>query len=161
MPILEVRSAVDNRIRTVVAHALFDGSRYPYGAFSTVAEDSSYAGFNSANRYTERTNIGQVGKIVLRQNLTESTFYTLRLGVVAFDTRSDVAGKDPYQYNHGPIGSPGLFSGQNRVYFGGTDYYSDPLSPYFVTTRTCFNLDDILCSIGQNDIRKRESLPRK
>ncbi|MCB1183367.1 TonB-dependent receptor [bacterium] len=134
MPILEVRSAADNREYTVVAHASFDGFRYPYGAFSTVEEDSSYAAFNSANRFLQSKNIGQVAKVVWRQNLTESTFYTVRLGLVAFDRRSDVDGKDPWEYNHGPIGSPGLFFGQTRIYLGNTDYYSDPLSPYYVTT---------------------------
>ncbi len=132
-PILEVRDANSNVIETVVAHASFDGFRYPYGAFSTVADDSSYASFNSANNFIQSTNIGQVGKIVWRHNLTESTFYTVRLGLVAFDRRDDVDGKDPYEYNHGPIGSPGLFYGQSRIYLGQTDYYSDPLNPYFVT----------------------------
>jgi len=134
LPILEVRNATDNRIYTVVAQASFDGFRYPYGAYSTVAEDSSYTSFNAANNYVQRKNIGQVGKIVWRQNVTESTFYTVRLGLVAFDRRSDVDGKDPYEYNHGPISSPGLFQGRSNIYLGQTDYYSDPLSPYFVTT---------------------------
>ena len=137
-PILEVRGANDNQIYTVVAHAEFDGQRYPYGAFSTVAEDSSYTEFNSANRLNQSRNIGQVAKIVWRQNLTESTFYTVRLGLVAFDTRSDVQGKDPWEYNHGGIRSPGLFFGQRNIYLLGTDYYSDPLSPYFVTTSDNF-----------------------
>lgn len=133
MPVLEVRSATDNRTYTVTAHAMYDGFRYPYGAFSTAAEDSSYQEFNSANNFISSTNIGQVGKIVWRHNLTESTFYTIRLGLVAFDRRSDVDGQDPYEYNHGPIGSPGLFTGQRSIYLGQTDYYADPLSPYFVT----------------------------
>ena len=76
-----------------------------------------------------------MAKIVWRHNLTESTFYTVRLGLVAFDTRSDVQGKDPWEYNHGGIWSPGLFFGQrNASTCTGTDYYTDPLSPYFVTT---------------------------
>lgn len=133
-PILEVRSAADNRIYTVVAHAEFDGFRYPYSSFSTVAEDSAYSDFNSANRLNQNKSIGQVGKVVWRHNLSESTFYTVRLGLVAFDTRSDVQGKDPWEYNHGGIWSPGLFVGQHRIYLAGSDYYSDPLSPYFVTT---------------------------
>lgn len=133
MPVLEVRSATDSRIYTVVAQASFDGSRYPFGAFSTVAEDSSYASFNAADNYVSTRNIGQVGKIVWRHNLTPETFYMVRLGLVAFDTRQDVGGKDPYQYNHGPIDSPGLFTGQTGIYLRGTDYYSDPLNAYFVT----------------------------
>jgi outer membrane receptor protein involved in Fe transport len=133
MPILEVRGATDNRLYTVAAQAIFDGFRYPYGAYSTVAEDSSYTGFNSADHFIQSKNIGQVGKVVWRQSITEDTFYTVRLGLVAFDSRLDVAGKDPFQYNHGPVDSPGLFYGQTRVYLGQTDYYSDPLSPYFVT----------------------------
>ena len=133
-PILEVRSASDNRIYTVVAHAEFDGARYPHSSFSTVAEDSSYTEFNSANRQNQTKSIGQVAKVVWRHNLSESTFYTIRLGIVAFDTRSDVEGKDPWEYNHGGIWSPGLFTGQRRIYTAGSDYYTDPLSPYFVTT---------------------------
>ncbi len=134
LPILEVRGAADNRIYTVVAHAEFDGFRYPYSSFSTVAEDSAYTAFNSANRLNQNRNIGQVGKVVWRHNLSESTFYTVRLGLVAFDTRSDVEGKDPWEYNHGGIWSPGLFFGEQRIYQAGSDYYSDPLSPYYVTT---------------------------
>ncbi|MBK6732934.1 MAG: TonB-dependent receptor [bacterium] len=108
LPVLEVRSATDNQIFTVVAQAQFDGFRYPYGSFSTVAEDSSYSAFNAANNLTQNRSIGQVAKVVWRQNLDESTFYVVRLGLVAFDSRTDVQGKDPC-------------------------YYSDPLSPYFVT----------------------------
>ena len=133
-PIMEVRSAADNRIYTVVAHAEFDGFRYPYSSFSTVAEDSAYTAFNSADRLVQSKSIGQVGKIVWRHNLSEATFYTVRLGLVAFDTRQDVQGKDPWEYNHGGIYSPGLFVGQHRLYQLGSDYYSDPLSPYYVTT---------------------------
>jgi len=138
MPIIEVRGAADNRIYTVVAHAEFDGFRYPYSAFSTVAEDSAYTEFNSANRLNQTTNIGQVAKIVWRHNLTESTFYTVRLGLVGFDTRSDVEGKDPWEYNHGGIRSPGLYFGQRNIYLQGTDYYTDPLSSYFITTSDNF-----------------------
>ncbi len=134
LPILEVRSVTDNRIYTVVAHASFDGYRYPYSSFSTVARDSSYTHFNSANRQTQSKNIGQVGKVIWRHNLTESTFYNVRIGMVAFDSRRDVSGKDPWLYNHGGIWSPGLFTGQNRLYQTGTDYYTDPLNGYFVTT---------------------------
>ncbi len=138
MPIIEVRSAVDNRIHTVIAHTEFDGFRYPYSSYSTVAEDSSYTPFNSADNLTSTRSIGQVAKIVWRHNLTEDTFYTLRLGLVAFDTRTDVDGKDPWEYNHGGIWSPGIFFGQHRIYQNGTDYYTDPLSPYFVTTSDNF-----------------------
>jgi outer membrane receptor protein involved in Fe transport len=133
MPVLEVRGATDNRIYTVVAQPQFDGFRYPYGAFSTVAEDSSYSKFNAANQMVQSRAIGQVAKVVWRQNLDESTFYVIRLGLVAFDTRQDVQGKDPWEYNHGGIWSPGLFIGQSRIYQAGSAYYSDPLSPYYVT----------------------------
>ncbi len=138
LPILEVRSASDNQLKTVVAHAEFDGFRYPYSSFSTVSEDSAYTSFNSANRLNQTKNIGQVAKIVWRHNLSESTFYTVRLGLVAFDTRSDVEGKDPWEYNHGGIRSPGLYFGQRNLYLQGTDYYTDPLSSYFVTTSDNF-----------------------
>ncbi len=134
MPVLEVRGASDNRIHTVVAHASFDGFRSPYSAFSTVEQDSSYSEFNSANRRGQNRSIGQVGKVVWRHNLTERTFYNVRLGLVAFDTRADVEGKDPWLYNHGGIWSPSLFTGQDRLYQTGTDYYTDPLNGYFVTT---------------------------
>ncbi len=133
MPVLEVRGANDNQLHTVVAQPQFDGFRYPYGAFSTVAEDSSYAAFNSADNLTSNKSIGQVAKVVWHHNLDQSTFYAVRLGLVAFDTRVDVQGKDPWEYNHGGIWSPGLFLGQSRIYLGGSAYYSDPLSPYYVT----------------------------
>ncbi|MFN2370194.1 MAG: TonB-dependent receptor domain-containing protein [Candidatus Krumholzibacteriia bacterium] len=138
MPVLDVRSAADNRVYTVIAQAQFDGYRYPYSAYSTVAEDSSYTAFNSADRLNQNKSIGQVAKIVWRHNLDNSTFYTVRLGLVAFDTRSDVQGKDPWEYNHGGIRNPGLFYGQQRIYQAGNDYYTDPLSAYYVTTSDNF-----------------------
>lgn len=138
MPILEVRSAVDNSVHTVIAHAEFDGFKYPYSSYSTVAEDSSYTSFNSANNLTRSKSVGKVAKVVWRHNLSNDTFYTLRLGLVAFDSRTDVGGKDPWEYNHGGIWSPGLFFGQHRIYQVGSDYYTDPLSPYFVTTSDNF-----------------------
>ena len=116
MPCLEVRSAADNQLYTVVAHAEFDGSRYPYSSYSTVAEDSSYVEFNAANNMESYTNIGQVGKVVWRHNISESTFYTVRLGLVAFDSRYDVDGKDPWLYSHGGIRSPGAFTGQSYIF---------------------------------------------
>lgn len=134
LPVLEVRSAADNRIYTVVAQSTYDGFRYPYSAFSTVQEDSAYTAFNSANRQLQYKNINQVAKVVWRHNLTERTFYNVRLGMVAFDYRAQVDGKDPYLYNHGGIWSPGLFTGQNRIYQSGSDYYTDPLNGYYVTT---------------------------
>jgi len=133
MPILEIRGAHDNVQYTVVAHASFDGHRYPYSAYSTVAEDSSYTKFNSANRQTQFKSIGQVIKFVWRHNITESTFYNMRLGLVAFDSRMDVQGKDPWAYNHGGIRSPSLFTGQDNIYQLNGSYYTDALNPYFVT----------------------------
>ncbi|MCP4292122.1 MAG: TonB-dependent receptor [bacterium] len=134
MPVLEVRGAADGRIHTVAAHAVFDGFRYPYSAYSTVEQDSSYTAFNSANRSGQNKMISQVGKVVWRHNITERTFYNVRLGLVAFDSRYDVSGKNPWLYNHGGIWSPGLFNGQERLYLGGSDYYTDPLNGHFVTT---------------------------
>ena len=43
----------------MAAHAMFDGQRYPYGAFSTAAEDSSYEEFNSANNFVEYSEEGE------------------------------------------------------------------------------------------------------
>ncbi|PID81212.1 hypothetical protein CSB20_03655, partial [bacterium DOLZORAL124_64_63] len=134
LPVLEVRGAYDNRTYTVVAHATYDGFRYPHSAFSTVAEDSAYTAFNSADRSGQFKSIGQVAKVVWRHSLSERTFYNVRLGMVAFDSRYDVEGKDPWQYNHGGIWSPGLFTGQNRIYQRGSDYYTDPLNGYYITT---------------------------
>jgi outer membrane receptor protein involved in Fe transport len=134
LPIIKVRNAADNRLYTVVAHAEFDGFNYPYSSFSTVALDSSYTEFNSADNLFQSTNIAQIGKIVWRHNLTESTFYTVRLGIVAFDGRDDVNNKDPWDYNHGGIYSPSLFTGQDRPYATTSDYYTDLLSPYYVTS---------------------------
>jgi len=158
LPILEVRSATDNRIYTVIAHASFDGFRYPYSSFSTVAQDSSYSPFNSANRRGQSKSIGQVGKVVWRHNLTERTFYNVRLGLVAFDSRDDVQGKDPWLYNHGGIWSPGLFTGQNRLYQAGSDYYTDPLNGYYVTTSdngTYFEEYSRVYSLGTEIISNR------
>jgi len=133
VPILEVR-AVDGNPYMVAAEPAYDGFHYPYSTFSTVAEDSSYTWFNSANRRGIQERLGQIGKIVLRHNLTNDTFYNLRLGLVAFDTKFTVNGKDPWEFNHGGIYSPDLFWGQSRIYQQGTDYYTDRDHPIFVTT---------------------------
>ncbi len=142
MPILEVRSVVDNRTYTVIAHAEYDGFKYPYSSFSTVAEDSAYTEFNSADNLNQNKSIGQVAKVIWRHQLSDATFYTVRIGLVAFDNRNDVNGKDPWEYNHGGIWSPGIFFGQRRIYLQGNDYYTDPLSPYFVTTSDNFTYSE-------------------
>ncbi len=132
-PIMQVRGT-DGRLYWVVAEPLFDGFRYPYSEFSTVQEDSAFTAFNSADRQLETTNIGQQIKTVWRHNLTDDTFYTLKLSLVAFDSKDDVNGKWPWDYNHGGIWSPGLFWGQVPIYQAASDYYTDPLNPLYVTT---------------------------
>ncbi|HOX26742.1 MAG TPA: TonB-dependent receptor [Candidatus Krumholzibacteria bacterium] len=134
VPILQVRSAADNRMYWVAAQPLFDGYRYPYSGFSTVAEDSSYTAFNAADNNLEASTFSQSAKLFWKHRLDESTFYTLAFALVAFDTRQDVNGQDPFAYNHGGVWSPDLFSGQASIYQGGSDYYSDELNPLFITT---------------------------
>jgi outer membrane receptor protein involved in Fe transport len=133
MPILQVRG-IDGRLYTCVADPMYDGFRYPYSGFSTVQEDSAYTWFNSADNNNETTRIGQQAKVVWRHNLTDETFYTLKLSLVAFDNKSTTNGKDPFEFNHGGVNSPGLFWGQYPVYLAGVDYYTDPLNPLFITT---------------------------
>jgi len=134
VPILEVRSAADNRVYTVAAQPVFDGFRYPYSEFSTVAEDSSYAAFNSANNDLESSTFSQSAKLFWKHRLDETTFYTVALALVAFDTKQDVNGNDPYQYNHGGVWSPDLFSGALSIYQAGSDYYTDQFNPLYVTS---------------------------
>jgi outer membrane receptor protein involved in Fe transport len=134
MPVLEVRSAADNRVYTVVAQPVFDGFRYPYSEFSTVAEDSSYADFNAANNDLESSTFSQSAKLYWKHRLDETTFYTVALALVAFDTKQNVNGQDPYQYNHGGVWSPDLFTGQVSVYQAGADYYTDQFNPLYITT---------------------------
>ena len=134
VPILEVRSAADNRMYTVAAQPSFDGYRYPYSEFSTVAEDPSYTKFNAANNDRQNTSFSQSTKLHWRHRLSDTTFYTVALALVAFDTKIDVNGKDPYQYNHGGVWSPDLFQGQANVYQGASDYYTDQFNPLFITT---------------------------
>ena len=78
-----------------------------------------------ADNNTETTRIGQQGKIVWRHNLTDDTFYTLKLALLAFDNRVDVNGKQPYDYNHGGIWSPDLFTGQASIYQRGSELHAD------------------------------------
>ncbi len=134
MPIIEVRSAADNRLYTVVAQPVFEGYRYPYSRFSTVQEDSSYTAYNAANNNAESSTFSQSSKLVWKHRLDGSTFYTVALALVAFDTRTNVNGKDPYEYHHGGIWSPDVFGGQANIYQTGSDYYTDPLNPLYVTT---------------------------
>ena len=133
VPILQVRD-VEGQTRTVVADPAFDGFRYPYSTFSTVQADTSDVWFNSANDNRELTRIGQQAKLVWRHNLTNDTFYTLKFSLVAFDNKTTVNDKDPWEFNHGGITSPGLFYGQVPIYLISSDYYTDPLNPLFVTT---------------------------
>ncbi len=133
LPIMEVR-AVDGRTYTVIAQPLFDGSRYPYSTFSTVQEDSSFTWFNAADNRGTTNRVQQLGKVVLRHNLTDETFYTLKLSVLAMDLKFTVNDKDPWEFNHGGIWSPGVFWGEAPIYLRNIDYYSDPLNPLFVTT---------------------------
>ena len=134
VPILEVRSAADNRMYIVAAQPVFDGFRYPYSDFSTVAEDSSFTKFNAANNDRQNTSFSQATKLHWRHRLSDTTFYTVALALVSFDTKVDVNGKDPFQYNHGGVWSPDLFQGQVNVYQRGSDYYTDQFNPLFITT---------------------------
>ena len=134
MPVLEVRSAADNRLYTVIAHPTFEGFRYPYSAYSTVAEDSSYTSFNSADNAIQTSNFSQSSKLFWRHRLDSATFYTVALAMVTFDSRANVNGKDPYLYNHGGIYSPDVFSGQSAVYQVGTDWTTDQYNPLYITT---------------------------
>ncbi len=134
IPVLEVRSAADNRTYTVAAQPSFDGHRYPYSGFSTVAEDSSYTAFNSSNNDRQTMTFSQSAKLYWKHRLDETTFYTVAMALVAFDTKQDVDGKDPFAYNHGGVWSPDLFSGQTPIYQVGSDYYTDALNPLYITT---------------------------
>ena len=134
MPILEVRSAADGRIYTVAAQPQFDGFLYPYSEFSTVAEDSSYSAFNAANNDVESSSFSQATKLFWRHRLSESTFYTVAVARVAFDTKQNVNGQDPYEYNHGGVSSPDLFGGQSSIYQTASDYYTDQFNPLYITT---------------------------
>lgn len=133
IPILEVRSASDNRVYTVAAQPLFDGYIYPYSGFSTVAEDSSYTAFNASNNNLQNSSFSQSAKLHWRHRLSETTFYTVALALVAFDTKRNVNGQEPFQYNHGGVGSPDLFGGQANIYQTASDYYTDELNPLYVT----------------------------
>ena len=75
---LRVR-ATDGREYTVVAEPGFDGFRYPYSTYSTAQEDSSFTWFNSADKSGVNKTLGQQLKLVLTHNLTNDTFYTLKL----------------------------------------------------------------------------------
>jgi len=133
VPVLQVRST-DGRLYTVAAEPGFDGFRYPYSSYSTAQEDSSYTWFNSADRSGVNRSLSQNLKFVLTHNLTDDTFYTMKVSALRNDNVFSVNGQDPWEYQHGPIASPGLFYGQANLYLNGSDYYTDPLNPLFVTT---------------------------
>ena len=132
-PLLQVRGA-DGDLYTVAAEPGFDGFRYPYSTYSTAQEDSSFTWFNSADNSGQNANVVQNVKLVLTHNLTEDIFYTLKLSYLANDSRFTVNDKDPWDYQHGGIYSPGLFSGQAGLFLTASDYYTDPLNPLFITT---------------------------
>lgn len=132
-PLLEVRG-VDGRTYQVIAQPVFDGFRYPYSTFSTAKEDSAFTWFNSADNNTTAKNLSQQVKFVLTHNLTDETFYTLKLSAVAFDKNTSVQDKWPWEFNGGGVSSAGPFGGQVLAYLAGVDYYTDPLNPLFITT---------------------------
>ncbi len=132
-PVMQVRG-VDGRTYTVIAEPGFDGFRYPYSTFSTAQEDSAYVWFNSADNSLTNTRVGQTVAFNLTHNLTDETFYTMSMSRVAFDTRTTVNDKDPWEFNHGGVWSPGVFASQTPLYLNAVDYYTDPLNPLFVTT---------------------------
>ncbi|MBK6897954.1 MAG: TonB-dependent receptor [bacterium] len=133
VPVLQVRST-DGRLYTVAAEPGFDGFRYPYSSYSTAQEDSSYTWFNSADRSGVNRSLSQNLKFVLTHNLTDDTFYTMKVSALRNDNLFTVNGQDPWEFQHGPIASPGLFYGSANLYLNGSDYYTDPLNPLFVTT---------------------------
>ena len=133
VPVLQVRST-DGRLYTVAAEPGFDGFRYPYSTYSTAQEDSSFTWFNSADRSGVNRSLSQNLKFVLTHNLTDDTFYTMKVSALRNDNVFTVNGQDTWEFQHGPIASPGLFYGQANLYLNGSDYYTDPLNPLFVTT---------------------------
>ena len=133
VPLIEVR-AVDGRTYTVAAQPGFDGFSYPFSTFSTAKEDSSFAWFNSANRMGETTSLGQQFKVVLTHNLTQQTFYSLKMSLYTSDRLGTVLGKDPWEFQQGGIWSPGLLGGQVPLYQQASDFYTDPFNPLYITT---------------------------
>lgn len=132
MPLLQVRGT-DGRNYTVIAQPSLDGFRYPYSSYSSAQEDSSFTAFNSADNDITATALSQQAKFVLTHNLTDETFYTVKLSRIAFDKRTSVNSKFPWEYNHGGVNSPGAFYGQITQYQYGLDYYTDPLNPLYIT----------------------------
>ncbi len=133
MPLLVVRGT-DGRNHTVIARPIFDGYRYPYSTFATVQDDSSFQAFNSANNDLTSDRLSQQAKFVFTHQLTDETFYTLKLSMVTFDSKATVNGKDPWQFNQGGIFSAGPFYGTQQPYQASSDYYTDPLNALTVTT---------------------------
>lgn len=134
VPIIEVRSAADNSVYTVAAQPTFEGYSYPYSSFSTAQEDSSYIAFNAADSDRTAKSLNQVYKLVWRHNVNDETFYEAKVALVSFDSHTNVDGKDPFEYNHGGIASPDLFSGRYLLYSSAGDYYTDQFNPLYVTS---------------------------
>ncbi len=134
MPVMQIRDTRGEEV-VVAAQPAFIGFRHDQSLYSTVAEDSSYVEFNSADRGPQNKRFNDQVKLVWRQTLTDDTFYTLRVSRLNFDTDGSVGDfKAPYEFNHGGIASPGLFSGQTSHYNAGQDYYTDADQPLFITT---------------------------
>jgi outer membrane receptor protein involved in Fe transport len=133
-PVLEIRNTRGERVLVAVQPA-FMGFRHDLSHYSTVAEDSSYVQFNSADRGPQDARLSQQLKFVWRQTLTADTFYTVKLSQVDFGNDTTVNdNKLPYEFMHGGIDSPGLYGGLTRQYTTNQDYYTDPDHPIFVTT---------------------------
>ena len=87
---------------------LWRGFQYDSGTYSTVAEDSSYVAFNSANRGPVTVNWSTQAKLVWRQALTDTDFYTIKLARLEFNRNSTVGDNLPYEFNHGGVRAPEL-----------------------------------------------------
>ena len=139
LPVMEVRNVNGQRV-LVVAQPVFEGARNPLGTrdrpgYSTVQADSSYVQFNAADLGPQNRNVNSQSKLVFRHSVDEQTFYTLKLSRLEFVGNSSVGDfKQPYQFVHGGIDSPGLFTGTTQAYTQGQDYYTDPTHPLLVTT---------------------------
>jgi len=85
---VEVRTIVDAQGREVIE----------YGRFSPFQENENFIPFNAAEHTPNDLEKFDQYKVVWRHNISDQTFYNLRLSRAGFDTERSVLGRAPWEY---------------------------------------------------------------
>lgn len=107
---VEIRRTVDSQGREVIQ----------YGRFSNFQENENFIPFNAAEHTQNEELVTDLYKVVWRHNISDNTFYNLRVSQAGYNTERSVMGRQPWEYEQ-----------QNPFYW--IDDINDQTEPFFVT----------------------------